>query len=337
MSRGWWLRMNKMLRRFSPAAGLFGGVAAFFLFSIHPEATIGGARYGLALCAKSIIPALFPFMVLASLLSELGLPRLLGRVAAPVMGRLFGVGGEGAAAFVIGLSGGYPLGATNIAGLYQSGAVSKEGAERLLSFCNNSGPAFIVGVAGVGIFGSAKIGFALYGIHILSAVLTGMLLSGQKKSPPHPSRGRGGSPALPGFGSAVTAAVKNCALAMLAICGFVVLFSALTHVLEAAGWFSQLAGRMSAVLGLELHFCAALIRGFLELGSGVGSMAGLSPAPLNLALASWILNWGSVSVHFQTAAVLSQTDLSAKRHLAGKLLQGAVSVPLTLAAAVLII
>ena len=57
-----------------------------------------------------------------------------------------------------------------------AGAVSREEAERLLGFCNNSGPAFIVGAVGAGIFGSPSVGLALYGIHILAAVLTGLLL-----------------------------------------------------------------------------------------------------------------------------------------------------------------
>ena len=46
--------------------------------------------------------------------------------------------------------------------------IGKEEAERLLGFCNNSGPAFIVGAVGAGIFGSPSVGLALYGIHILS-------------------------------------------------------------------------------------------------------------------------------------------------------------------------
>ena len=51
---------------------------------------------------------------------------------------------------LLGVTGGYPLGADAVARLRRSGALTREQAERALAFCNNSGPAFLVGAAGVG-------------------------------------------------------------------------------------------------------------------------------------------------------------------------------------------
>ena len=68
--------------------------------------------------------------------------------------------------------------------------------------------------------------------------------------------------------------------------------------------------------------------GFLELGSGIGSMRGLAVSPANLAIAAGIVGWGGVSVHFQTYAVLADSDIKGGLHLAGRLINCAVSAAL---------
>ena len=144
----------------SALAALAAVAAALALITCSAEA-MDGARRSLALCAEVLIPSLFPFFVLSGLIQELGLPSRLGRLAAPGMHRLFGVSGPGCAALILGLMAGYPLGAASAAGLVQRGEIKREEGERLLGFCNNSGPAFLLGAAGAGVFGSAKAGILL--------------------------------------------------------------------------------------------------------------------------------------------------------------------------------
>ena len=115
-----------------------------------------------------IIPALFPFFVLSILLNRLGLPGMLGKLFAPFASRLYGISGAGASALLIGLTGGYPLGAAYIADMERQGSITASEGERLLGFCNNSGPAFIIGAVGSGVFGSVKIGLLLYAVHIFA-------------------------------------------------------------------------------------------------------------------------------------------------------------------------
>ena len=141
------------------------------------QAALESARAGLNLCAQMIVPSLLPFFILSSLLQQLGLPGILGRWLSPVTQKLFGIGGAGASALLLGVTGGYPLGADAVARLRRSGARTREQAERALAFCNNSGPAFLVGAAGVGVFHSAGYGLLLYGVHVLSAVIVGMLFA----------------------------------------------------------------------------------------------------------------------------------------------------------------
>ncbi|MDR1132230.1 MAG: sporulation protein, partial [Oscillospiraceae bacterium] len=167
-----------MLNRLSFIIAVFLALCAFTGLILCPEVSAAGARAGLMLCSGIIIPALFPLSVAGNIFLELGLPGRLSKVFSPAMKRLFGVSGAGTAAFFLGIAGGYPLGAMAVSEMYAKRLLQKKEAERLLGFCDNSGPAFVVSVAGGAVFGSVRLGFFLYAAHIFSAVLTGMLLNG---------------------------------------------------------------------------------------------------------------------------------------------------------------
>lgn len=286
---------------------------------LAPQQMIDSARYALRLCAELIIPSLFPFFVVSGLLSRLGFSaRLAGRLSRPAA-RLYGISGAGATALFMGLIGGYPLGAAYIADMRRQGLISAEEGERLMGFCNNSGPAFLIGSIGAGVFGSARLGLGLYIIHILSALITGLFFRGSgryKAQMPHLPESRG---------SALIDSVRQAAQSILSVCGFIVCFCVIIGLMDAGGYFSLFAGRLASLTGLELHSARALLSGVLELGSGIGAMRGLSPSPVNLAIAAGIVGWGGVSVHFQTYAVLAESDIKGDLHLTGRLICCAVS------------
>lgn len=288
---------------------------------MFPAEAAEGARVGLSLCAAALIPSLFPFTVLASMLMQFQFPYRLGKVLRPVMEKVFRVSGPGSAVFILGLAGGYPLGASVSAELYSDGQIEKQEAERLLGFCNNCGPAFVISVAGNAVFGSVKAGFFLYGVHIAAAILTGIVLKGHSVI----QNREIAAPKAADFSLAFSSGVKRAVEGSLMVCGFVVFFSVLIAILDAVGTLPALCGRLSAELGLELHFTRSFIGGILELGTGVGSMLGLSLNAQNTALAAFILGWGGLSVHAQSLAVIRESGLSPVKHFLGKALHGGLS------------
>ena len=91
---------------------------------------------GLSLCTRSVIPSLFPFLAVSALLMSLGFGEWLSGPLSGLMA-LYRIGGAGASALLLGLVGGYPVGARTAASLVSDGVLSKEEGERLLTFCNN--------------------------------------------------------------------------------------------------------------------------------------------------------------------------------------------------------
>ena len=258
-------------------------------------------RRGLTLCARSVIPALFPYFVVSGLFISLGFADGVGRRLEPLTRRLFGVGGAGASAFFLGLLGGYPVGGRTVGQLYRAGRLSKDEAERLLAFCNNAGPSFILGVVGVGCFRSLRTGIYLYLVHAFSAVLVGILF--RKKAPVSGQKVRYSAAFKPI--AAFVRAVGEAAEGMVRLCGFVVFFLA--------------ALRLTARLTGLSH---PLLSGAVELTQGI---LALPATPTGFVWAAALLGWGGLSVHGQSAAVLSGTDLPLGPYLAAKAAQAALS------------
>jgi len=280
-------------------------LAFALLLLLRPEAAEESVRNGLALCLQTVIPSLFPFFVVVSLLLQLGIAQKLQRIFAPFMGPLFHLSGAAVTPLIAGFVGGYPSGARTAAELHRQGVLSREEAERCLAFCNNCGPAFPLSFIGTAVLRSQRAGMALYLIHVLSALLTGLLLCrrGRKHSVLPPAARRPTPPQS--FPAMFTGAVTSSFAATLNICAFVALFRAAAGVLPA-------------------HF-PPIVLGFFEMVTGAAS---LSPGRTGFVTAAALIGWGGLSVHCQTLSVLG--DLSARWHWSGKAVQAVLSALLAL-------
>lgn len=273
---------------------------------LRPAEASQAVRNGLEMCAATVIPALFPFFVVLSLLLKLGAAAPLQRLCGPFMGPLFHLRGICAGPLLAGLMGGYPAGAQTAAQLYEEGLLSRKEAEVCLSFCNNCGPAFLLSYAGAQVLHSSRAGGYLWLIHVASALVTGMILcraAGMREtSAPLPALPEHRLPAA----QALPQAVAGAAQAIVSICAFVVFFSVVT-----------------ALLPMSLPPAAA---GVLELVTGLN---GLAPGRSGFVTAAALAGWGGLSVHCQTMAVIG--PLRPRWHWAGKALQAALSAVLALA------
>lgn len=306
--------------------GLFSAILGLVMF---PSDMVGAASDGVELCLQVIIPSLFPFFVLSSLIVRLGVAGKIGRIMSPVMRPLFNVSGSCASALVLGSIGGYPVGARTIVNLYNEKGCTKEDAQRMLAFCNNSGPAFIFGIVGSGLFGNGKIGLMLYVIHILSAVLVGVFFrfTGGKASSAYSVASSDSAEAFPvAFTKSVSTSFTSC----IGLCGFVIFFTVFIKLLDISGIIGAISNVFS-VFTADSIFVESILTGIVELTGGIYGLAGASLGTGSLiAACAFMLGWGGLSVHFQTLSLLEGTDLSSKSYFTGKLMQGVISAFLTL-------
>ena len=327
------LLCRERVRELLVGLALLGATLALLLY---PQPAMEAARSGLRLCGDVIIPSLFPFFVLSSLVVELGLASCLGRLVEGLMRPLFRVSGACASAVVLGFVGGYPVGAKTAIALYQSGQCTRAEAQRLLAFCNNSGPAFILGVVGAGVFASSRVGVLLCLAHAGASLCVGVLFRFYRGGEEGRAGGRAPRPRFHTgrLTAAFTGSVKNAFLSTLNICAFVVFFTVVIQLLIRSGLLPGLAGLLGTLLapfGLTPEWAQRLLTGALELSTGVTTLMGDGSLSGRLVAAAFMLGWAGISVHCQVLSFLGGSGLSAGTYLAGKLLHGGLSALFTAA------
>jgi len=300
------------MKRYAIYAGL---IFLVFLLIKDTKSAIEAAEGALVLCAQTVIPSLFPFFVISSFMVNVGFVSFVGKLIAPLAKRLFSVSGDGAVVFVMGVLCGYPTGAKMVTELYENKMIGKNEAVRLLPFCNNSGPLFVIGAVGTGFLGDTALGIKLYTIHVLSAVLTGMFFSLFARRDDVCSSNTIASIRL---GQAFSDAVSRAVLTMLNVCGFIVFFSVLRN------FFAPFVFRIFGETGLGF-----LLGGMAEVTLGAADICNsailLKEA---LILLAGIIGFGGFCVFLQVCGIVSSAGIGMKTYLAGKLLQMGVSMAL---------
>ena len=145
-------------------------ILCFFVMLLFPSEVFEGAKSGLLLWFLTVLPTLFPFLLISRLLLDSCACSLLNKLLAPVISRLFGISAQGSFAFIVGFLCGYPMGAKITADLFHARQISKAEASYLLSFCNNTSPAFLIHYIVLGYFQNPRLIFPsvlIYGTPLL--------------------------------------------------------------------------------------------------------------------------------------------------------------------------
>lgn len=295
---------------------LFLSLALFAAFLLFPAACADGVRNGLSLAAGQALPALFPFFLASGLLVRSGLAQALTRPAARPLAWLYRLPSSAAPAVILGLTGGYPVGTATTVDLLRQGVLSRDTTARVNAFCNCASPGFCIGLAGLGIFGSARTGAMLYGIHILTALLTGLLVARPAQHTPEteltapPDRAPTQS-----FPAIFCAAVQQAATTALTVTAFLTVFCVLLRLAQPVLSYLPYGHALS---------------GMLELTSGLDALRALPlPSSVKLTLTSFLLGFGGLAVQFQARALAEPAGLSMHGFAACKLLHGAMAAVLT--------
>lgn len=283
-------------------------VGAVFLLVKNASDAILYAKDAVNICLEMIIPSLFPFFICSGILIYSGFCELLAKAFQFCMYPLFRVSPAGSSAFILGIISGYPLGAITAGELYESSYLSKVEAERLLAFCNNSGPLFILGSVGIAIYANIRCGIALYVSHILAALTVGLIFRfyGRSKHSSPPTRMTTPDRSV---GEIFDIALQNAIRNILTVCGAVLFFSVI--------------GRLFLSLAPVNGIAEAMLSGMLEFVTGTVKISLLNTsAARKLILTAIVVGFAGLSVHAQVMAVIAKYHLSLIPYIVGKALHG---------------
>lgn len=273
--------------------------AALLVLILDGNTAIAGIREGIQICIQTLIPSLFPFFICSGLLTG-NLPHHSPKWMMPLAKFCrIPIGCE--SLMILGFLGGYPVGAQNIAQRWRQGYISQDHAQRMLAFCNNAGPAFLFGIIG-SVFSTKWMPWALWGIHIVSAMLVGFILPKVKEY----SNVKAANSKL-AFADVLERSMRSMAL----VCGWVIFMRMVLLFLER--WFLWIFP-----VSLQVMFS-----GILELSNGCIQLRCIPDEKIRFLLASGMLAFGGICVSLQTRSVTS--GLSLKLYFPGKILQTAIS------------
>lgn len=290
-------------------------IGAAVLLIADPAAAAEGVRAGLELSARSVIPSLFPFLVLAPMLTYC-LQTLLCR------GKLGGMRAHTAAllsAWAVGMTAGFPVGALMLVSLCERGVIAREEAGRYLGICTGASPAFLIGYFGQALWGSAVMGIGMWGMQCAVGLCAFLFLrwryGGSLPSPAGNPRAEYLQAVFLPAEHEPTLAVclRDAVPRMLGICGAVVFFSVfrvfLCRFLPASA--AAVTGGFAEMTG-GLRECRALYEG--------GSL-GREGA---LVLSAAMIGFGGGCVGMQTADAASRLQLPMRSYWLQRVLLGAV-------------
>lgn len=300
---------------------------------VFSSTNLASAKEGLLLWVNSVVPTLFPFFVATELLNHTNFIPMIGKYLNKFMRPIFKVPGEGAYAFLMGLISGYPVGAKIVCHLRENGLCTKDEGERMLAFTNNSGPLFIIGTVGISLFNNQTVGIILLVTHILACITVGIIFGFMKKEN-NIKWDRYSINTMKKdektLGGILGESIKNAIGTILMIGGFVVIFSIIisilnnSHILEI---FSKLISPIITSIGINAEFVKPVLAGLIELTNGVKLVSETSIVNYNLSiiLSAFLLGFGGISILLQVSSIVAKTDLSMKKYVFGKLLQGIIA------------
>jgi len=305
----------------------------FFLFTIcliiFSKANITAVKNSLNIWVNNVIPSLLPFFIATELLNHTNIPIIIGNLFNKIMRPLFNVPGIGAYALFMGIISGYPVGAKIVTNFRNNNLCTKEEAERLITFTNNSGPLFILGTVGITLFYDTSIGLLLLFTHILAAICVGIIFRFWKSK----NKEKRNTDVLDtnisfnSLGEVLSKSILSAINSVVLIGGFIILFGIILSIFEQTyilNFFKTTISPIFSLLNINIEFIIPILNGFLEITNGITQISCISNKNLsvNIIICAFLLGFGGISILLQVMSNISKSDISIKPYILGKLLHG---------------
>jgi sporulation integral membrane protein YlbJ len=278
-------------------------LACIFLLVIFPTLSMTTFLEGIMIWATKVLPALLPFFILTKLLSYTQFITKFGAKISPLTRKLYGVGGVSGYVYLMSVVSGYPVGAKLTSDLYSARIITRRQAISITSFTSTSGPLFVLGTLGIGMFGSSRVGIIVLISHYIGALLNGFLYKNHQTTDT-----RTLSTSVPEnfLNESMTSSITS----IMTVGGFIALFYMLVNILISVNAFF-LPIKVLEIIGVNGDFTTAIIASLFEITSGAILLSTLSLSQnFAIVLLSFLISLGGISIHAQAYCFLKNFDMS---------------------------
>lgn len=264
----------------------------FLLCLMFPEITHNGIKNGLILIVNQVIPALYPFILLTSVLKNN--PQTSSKYLK----------------IAIAFLSGYPLGAKIIA--ENSSKYSYLTSQEMLLLCTNPSPAFMISYVGYGCINDP-----IWGIMIYISVLIGnilnltlkILIRHLKRKTKHP---QGYIEACNVYLPDSNRIINESFFTILNLSTYILIFSVVAAFIN----------KISSVNDLTKAICVGLV----EMTTGIETISKLTiELEQKLLIITGMVSYGGLSIIAQTYSVIHGSDLSIKKYMTDKAISAIIA------------
>ena len=290
------------------------------LMLAFPEHYMKATGRGLALFASNVLPAMFPFLFLNTMLSNTKAIPFINKAFEKPVNKIFGVVKEGAFVLISALICGYPVGAVTTARLYENGDITSEDVRSFLPFTSLAGPVFILSTVSSA-FEDKNVGLVVLLSHYVGTLINGLVwrVIFRARARKHNNTKRQCVCLNPSSilsadfatNNLLGEAVTSSALSMLTVGGYIVLFGLVVDTFALLPFW----GDLPAILRVVFTFPVEMTRGVVEAST-------LTSLPLAVGFATLSVTFGGVSVLAQQYHFLSRCNCGVFDLILPKISQG---------------
>lgn len=273
------------------------------IFILNIKIVINSTYEASLLFFKKVFITIFPFVILCDFLIYFNYHIFIKGIFGKIINKIFNIDSNTSIIFILSIFSSHPSNAIYIKNLLDNKIIDIKVANRILIYTYFPSIAFVVGVIGISLYNSFKVGLMLWIICFINNILIGLFLRKDNV-----------------YIESINNETKNIS--------FFECFK--LSIIKAINTSFIILGNLivfTIIINLIVNYISinptilSVLTGFLELTSGVISISLLDiPFNVKFALTSLILNFSSLSILFQSFSILSSYKINIKKTLTIKLM-----------------
>jgi len=294
-----------------------------FVLLTNPKANMQSFKSGIILWAEFVLPALFPLLFLSSLLNNSGIANKMGNIFAPITTKLFNCSGASGYIYLLSILSGYPVGAKATSELYQNNTITYDEACRITAFASTSGPLFIIGTVGIGMFNSVRIGILILISHFLSAIINGIIF--RKLYHTKKNIIKTNNLTLPNniLEHSMTSSING----ILTIGAYIALSYMLISLISSYNLLLPISTTLNTIFGLDINISNSILEGLIEITKGAENISKLGLTnDTSAIITTGIITFGGLSIFLQAYTYLARFKIKLKIYFLQKILHTILSI-----------
>lgn len=283
---------------------------AIILLLSNPSRYTKSVLAGSSLFYFSVMPSLLPFFFISKILFNFNLTgKFINSLGKP-MTKIFKLPPVSSYIVFMSILCGYPVGAKLLGELYANGQLSKDDCKRILIVGTTSGPIFIIGSVGAGLFGDPLLGLYIFICHLLSSLITAILLTRKMKN---------NNTSTFQFSSSKVENILNDTVYSTIISIFTVavyisvfyMFIDMAYDIKILSFISNPIEKIFTKINISTDFAKGIASGLIEMTRGLADIKFTTNLKLKLIISTSLISFGGLSVFIQSMTFLNKTKIKA--------------------------